>query len=168
MRVIVNNNICHFRVGMDVSLGLTDRFERAAEVDQKWMSQIFMSSSNWTKINIVPLFDLSILQKAEFFALGYPKLTSFQFVHFLCIDDAENIVNALKTSAMLSGSRLCNSKRSKKSVSRAIQVNLFCNRSIQNKHCPHSFNKNNIQDNNTIVHIFTKEEKSKVCLNCKN
>ena len=59
MRLIVNNHICRFRAGMDDSLGLTDRFERAAEVDQKWMPQIFMPSSNGRMINIV-----SILQKA--------------------------------------------------------------------------------------------------------
>ena len=151
MRVIVNNNICHFRVGMDVSLGLTDRFERAAEVDQKWMPQIFMPNLNGTMVNIVPLFDPSILQKAEFFALGYPKFASFQFVDFLGIDDTDNIINALKTSAMLSGSRIRASKRNTKSVARVIQVDLFCNRSKQNKRCSHSFNENNIQANHTII-----------------
>ena len=128
-----------------------------------------MPNMNRTMINIVPLFDPSMMQKAEFFALGYPKCASFLFEDYLGIDDTEKIVNALKTSAMLFGSRLCHSKRSKKSVSRAIQVDLFYNRSIQNKHCSHSFNKNNIQANNTIIqreHQWaSKKERSRSATN---
>ena len=111
---------------MDDSIGLTDRLEKAAVSDQKWMPQIIKPHTNGTMINIVPFFDPSIMQKAEFFALGYPKFASFLFVDFCGIDDTEKTVNASKTSAMLSGSRLCHSKRSKKSVSR----DLFCNRSM--------------------------------------
>ena len=135
----------------EVPLGLTDRFERAAAEDQKWMPQIFMPNRNGSMINIVPLLDPSIMEKAQFFEDKFPKSSSFHFVGFHGIDDTDRIVNALKTSAVLSGSRIRASKRNTKSVLRSVQIDLFCNKSKQNKCSNLSFNQNSIQANNTII-----------------
>ena len=150
--MIVFNHFCRFSVGMEEeSLGLTDRFERAAEEDQKWMPQIFMPNKNASMINIVPLLDPSILEQAQFFDEKFPKSSCFLFHGFQGIDDSDRIVNALKTSAVLYGSRIRASKRNTKSAVRAVQIDLFCNKSKQNKCRIHSFNENSIQANNTII-----------------
>ena len=111
---------------------LCDRFQQAVADDQKWMGQIFMPGVNGTLVNIVPLFHPSTIQEIEFKMAGYPKFSSFLFDGFIGIDDTDRIIDALKSSAAMSGSRIrANKRKLKKGGNKLVSIDLFLtNRSI--------------------------------------
>lgn len=137
---------------MDIEQGdLCDRFQQAVADDQKWMGQILMPSANGTLVNIVPFFDPSTIQEIDFKMAGYPKSSSFQFHGFLGLDDTDRLIEALKASAVMSGSRIRASRRKVKKVgNKSAIVDLFCNKSKHNSK-RHSFDENKIQANSTII-----------------
>ena len=128
------------------AIDLSDRFQQAVADDKKWIPSV-----NGNLVNIVPLFDPSAVQEIEFKVSGFPKNSSFIFHGFLGIDDTDRLINALKSSAALSGSRIRASKRKlKKGGKKLVSVDLFCNKSKFNSN-RHSYNENNIQANCTII-----------------
>ena len=130
---------------------LCDRFQQAVADDQNWLAQIFMPGLNGKLVNIVPFFDPSTIQEIEFKMAGYPKSSSFLFHGFLGIDDTDRLIDALKSSAAMAGSRIRASKRKvKKGGNKSASIDLFCNKSKHNSK-RHSFNENKIQANCTII-----------------
>ena len=128
------------------AIDLSDRFQQAVADDKKWIPSV-----NGNLVNIVPLFDPSAVEEIEFKVSGFPKNSSFIFHGFLGIDDTDRLINALKSSAALSGSRIRASKRKlKKGGKKLVSVDLFCNKSKFNSN-RHSYNENNIQANCTII-----------------
>ena len=75
------------------------------------MAQIFMPDAEGNMTNIVPFFDPTALQEIESKMSGFPISSSFQFHGFVGLDDSDMIINALKVSAALSGSRIRGRKR---------------------------------------------------------
>ena len=132
-------------------IDLSNRFQQAVAEDQKWLEQIFMPGTDGSLVNIVPLFDPSPIQEIEFKLAGYPKSSSFLFEGFLGIDDTDRLINALKSSAAMSGSRIrANKRKMNKNGKKLASVDLFCNKSKFNSK-RQTFNKTNIQANCTII-----------------
>ena len=130
---------------------LSDRFQQAVAENRKWAGQIFMPDSNGKLVDIVPFFDPSYIQEIEFQVSGFPKAYSFLFHGYTGIDDTDRLINDLKSSAALSGSRIRASKRKvRKGSNKLASVDLFCNKSKHNSK-RHNFNENNIQANCTII-----------------
>jgi hypothetical protein len=83
--------------------------------------------------------------------LGSRKTLHLFFEGFLGTDDTDRLINALKSSAALSGSRIrANKRKLKKGGKKLASVDLFCNKSKFNSN-RHSYNGNNIQANCTII-----------------
>ena len=141
-----------FRITMEVEPNdLCNRFKQAVADDQQWLAQIFMPGADGVLVNIVPFFDPTTIQEAEFKIAGYPKSSSFLFHGFHGIEDTDRLINALKSSAAMSGSRLRASKRKlKKGGTKLVSIDMFCNKSKHNSK-RHSFKENNIQANCTII-----------------
>ena len=132
-------------------IDLSNRFQQAVAEDQKWLEQIFMPGTDGSLVNIVPLFDSSPIQEIEFKLAGYPKSSSFLFHEFLGTEDMDRLINSLKSSAAMSGSRIrANKRKMNKNGQKLASVDLFCNKSKFNSK-RQSFNENNIQANCTII-----------------
>ena len=74
-----------------------------------------MPDHNGNVVNIVPLLDPTQLQEAEFFTNGFPNKSCFLFNGFVGKEAGEILVDAIKTAAVMNGSRVRHSKRNSSS-----------------------------------------------------
>ena len=109
-----------------------------------------MPGLNGALTDIVPLLDPSAIKEAQFFTLGFPKNSSFHFYGYSGIDDTDVITDAIKSAAIMCGSRIRGSRRKAKSSTRVMQVDLYCVKSKWNS-SKMKFNDNSLQGNNTII-----------------